>query len=183
MGGADRERVLADVVQLLSHDPCALDRVTARLLAARDEAVAGLMFETAQQVHDELGAVTWLVSPQRVTALHPAGLVVRGWSAGTLVSFSGTASRLDRWESRHVDGPRGLELAQLTPPEWREFAITNAELAAELAHASRLGSPGDGLSHRRPARGWEDDASEGAGGQRVSTQAHAGRLADDAVRW
>jgi excinuclease ABC subunit C len=137
LGAADRERLLADVVQLLSHDPRALDRVTVRLIAARDEAVAGLLFETAQQVHDELAAVAWLVSPQRVTASHPAGLVVCGWSAGTLVSFSGTATRLDRWESRQVDGPRGQELARPTPPEWREFAITNAELAAELAHAQR----------------------------------------------
>ena len=137
LGAADRERLLADVVQLLGQDLVALDRVTARLLAARDEAVAGLMFETAQQVQDELGAVAWLVSPQRVTASHPPGLIVCGWSAGMLVSFSGTATRLDRWESRHVDGPRGQDLAQVTSPEWCEFAIKNAELAAELARAQR----------------------------------------------
>jgi excinuclease ABC subunit C len=137
LGPADRERLLVDVIQLLGHDPRALDEVTARLIAARDEAVAGLMFETARQVQDELGAVAWLVSPQRVTASHPPGLVVHGWSAGMLVSFSGTATRLDRWESRHLDGPRGQDLAQLTPPEWREFATTNAELAAELAQVQR----------------------------------------------
>ena len=134
---ADRERLLSDVVQLLGRDPLALDRVTVGLISTRDAATAGLMFETAQQVHDELAAVAWLVSPQRVTASHPPGLIVRGWAAGILVSFSGTATRLDRWDSRRISERRGHELAQLTPPEWREFALTNAELAAELAHAQR----------------------------------------------
>ncbi|MET1004677.1 MAG: GIY-YIG nuclease family protein, partial [Propionibacteriaceae bacterium] len=43
LGAADHGRLLAELVQLLSHDQRALDRVTARLLTARDEAVAGLM--------------------------------------------------------------------------------------------------------------------------------------------
>jgi excinuclease ABC subunit C len=135
VGAADQERLLADVVQLLGRDSVALERVTTALLAARDEAVARLMFETARQVHEELGAVTWLVSPQRVTASHPPGLVVCGWSAGMLVSFSGTAARLDRWDCRRVGERRGQELADLTPLEWREFAVSNAILAAELADA------------------------------------------------
>jgi excinuclease ABC subunit C len=137
LGAEDRERLLTDVVQLLGREPLALERVTTALLAARDDAVAGLMFETAQQVHDELGAVAWLVSPQRVTAPLAPDLVVSAWSAGMLVSFSGTTTRLDRWESRRVSESRGQELAQLTPPEWRMFAGANAELAAELAHAQR----------------------------------------------
>jgi excinuclease ABC subunit C len=137
LGAGDRERLLADVVQLLSRDPLALDRVTARLLAARDEAVSGLMFETAQQIQGELGAVAWLVSPQRVTAAHPPDLIVHGWAAGTLVSFSGTDHRIDRWSLRRVGEDRGRSLARLTPPAWREFATTNAELAAELADAQR----------------------------------------------
>ena len=137
LGSGDRERLLADVVQLLSRDPLALDRVTARLLAARDEAVGGLRFESAQQIHDELGAVAWLVSPQRVTASHPPDLVLHGWASGTLVSFSGTDHRIDRWSLRRVGEDRGRSLARLTPPDWREFATTNAELAAELANAQR----------------------------------------------
>ena len=137
VGAGDRERLLADVVQLLSRDPLAIERVTARLLAARDEAVGGLMFETAQQIQGELGAVAWLVAPQRVTAPHPPDLIVHGWAAGTLVSFSGTDHRIDRWSLRRVGEDRGRALAQLTPPGWREFATTNAELAAELAHAHR----------------------------------------------
>ena len=137
LDATDRERLLAEVVQLLGRDPLALDRVTVRLLAARDEAVAGLMFETAQQIQTELAAIAWLVSPQRVTAPHPPDLIVHGWAAGTLVSFSGTDRRIDRWDLRAVDEDRGRSLAQLTPPDWREFATTNAELAAELAHAQR----------------------------------------------
>jgi excinuclease ABC subunit C len=137
LGADDREQMLTDISQLLGRDPHALDRVTSRLLTARDEAVAGLMFETAQQIHDELGAVAWLASPQRVTASHPPGLIVCGWAAGILVSFSGTTTRLDRWDLRRVSECRGRALAQQTPPEWREFAITNAELAAALAHIQR----------------------------------------------
>lgn len=95
------------------------------------------MFETAQQIHEELGAVAWLVSPQRVTTSHPPGLIVRGWAAGTLVSFSGTTTRIDRWDVRQVSERRGRLLAQSTPLEWREFATTNAELAAELVHVQR----------------------------------------------
>jgi excinuclease ABC subunit C len=137
VGTGDRDRMLTDVVQLLERDQSALDRLTSRLLSARDQAVAGLMFETAQLIHDELGAVAWLVSPQRVTAPHPADLVVSGWAAGTLVSFSGTTAQLDRWGVRQVGERRGRLLAQSTPPEWREFAATNAELAAELVHVQR----------------------------------------------
>ena len=137
LGAGDRERLLADILQLLNRDPLALDRLTARLLAARDEAVSGLMFETAQQIQGELGAVAWLVSPQRMTASHPPDLVVHGWAAGTLVSFSGTDHRIDRWSLRRVGEDRGRALARLTPPDWREFATTNAELAAELVHVQR----------------------------------------------
>ena len=137
VGVEDREQILADVVELLNRDPRALDRVTEGLLAARDDAAAGLRFETAQQIHEELAAITWLVSPQRVTASHPPDLVVRGWADGVLVSFSGSATRLDRWDIRRVSRRRGLALTQLTPPGWREFANTNAELAAVLALAQQ----------------------------------------------
>jgi excinuclease ABC subunit C len=137
LGPGDRERLLTDVVQLLSRDPLALDRVTLRLLAARDEAVGGLMFEAAQHIQDELASVAWLVSPQRVTASHPPDLIVHGWASGTLVSFSGTEQRIDRWSLRRVGEDRGRSLAQLTPPSWREFATVNAALAAELVHVQR----------------------------------------------
>ena len=137
VGIGDRDRILADVVRLLDRDPGALDRLTARLLAARDQAITGLMFETAQQIQDELAAVAWLVSPQRVAAPHPADLIIHGWAAGTLVSFSGTTTRLDRWDVRQVSERRGRVLDQSTPPEWRDFATANAELAAELVRVQR----------------------------------------------
>lgn len=137
VGAADRERLLADVVGLLGRDPDALARVSERLLAAREAAAGRLMYEIAQQIQDELGAVAWLVSPQRVTAPHPAGLVVHGWAGGVLVTFSGSSTQLNRWDVRRVGERRGLDLAQTTPPAWREFATTNAELAAALAPAAR----------------------------------------------
>jgi excinuclease ABC subunit C len=137
LGPGDCERMLNDVVQLLARDPLALNRVTARLLAARDDAAAGLMFETAQQIQDELTAVAWLVSPQRVTMSNPPDLVVHGWADGILTSFISTAARLDQWDVRRVGEERGLALVGENPPEWREFATVNAELAAVLAHAQR----------------------------------------------
>ena len=137
VGPGDRERILADVVALLSRDRAATDRLTTRLLEARDDAVGGLMFETAQQVHDELAAVAWLVSVQRMTATHPADLVIRGWADGQLISLSGTATQLNRWDVRSVGEQRGQALTELTPPDWREFATTNATLAAALQRAQQ----------------------------------------------
>lgn len=137
VGTADRERILGDVVSLLSRDQLAADRLSARLIAARDDAVAGLMFETAQQIHNELAAVAWLVSVQRVTTSHPADLVIHGWADGQLISLSGTTTQLNRWEVRSVGEHRGPALAELTPPDWREFAATNATLAAALQRAQQ----------------------------------------------
>ncbi|HEU5483752.1 MAG TPA: GIY-YIG nuclease family protein [Microlunatus sp.] len=132
---ADRDQMLVDIGRLLDRDPLAVDEITARLLAARDAAVTGLRFETAQQIQDELTAVAWLVSPQRVTASLPAELAVHGWSDGVLVSFSGTRTHLDRWDVRRVGERDGQALARLTPLEWRGFATVNARLAADLAQA------------------------------------------------
>jgi hypothetical protein len=72
-----------------------------------------------------------------VTASHPPDLIVHGWASGTLVSFSGTEQRIDRWSLRRVGEDRGRSLARLTPPAWREFAVTNAELASELVRVQR----------------------------------------------
>jgi excinuclease ABC subunit C len=132
VGPRDRERLHAEIVQLLGRDPLAGEQIVARLSAARDDAAADLRFETAQQLHEEIAAVAWLVSPQRVTGTQPADLVVHGWAEGVLVSFSGTSTRLDRWDVRRVGESRGRTLAELTPAGWREFAMINAELGARL---------------------------------------------------
>jgi excinuclease ABC subunit C len=130
--GEDREHLLTQLVRLLEGDPDARHRLEQDLVAARDEAVTGLEYETAGRIQDELVAAQWLLASQRVTAPLPPDLAVHGWAEGILVSFAGTPTGLDRWEIRRATADRGLTLSRLTPPAWQEFASVNASLAAAL---------------------------------------------------
>lgn len=126
---------MAQLRAVLAGHPDALAHHAAALGAARDEAVARLAFETAQQVHDELAAVAWLVAPQRVTGCSPAEFIVAGWADGVLVRFAAHAGRLDTWQVERRATPPKVSIV----PGWEEFATVNAELAARLVRAQAGG--------------------------------------------
>ncbi len=121
--------------QVLRRDDDALRQCLGLLEAARDRAAANLGFEIAQRIHEEMAAVRWVASPQRVTGALPEGLVVVGRAEGITVRLTAGKGRLDRWS---VESSAGSEhLPDHTPKQWQEFARTNALLAAALNAAHR----------------------------------------------
>ena len=132
VGPADHDYFAASIASLLGRDAALLKAHRAAMIEARDRAQNVLAFETAQQIQFELAAVAALTAPQRVTGCQPPDLVVHGWADGALISLSATAGRLDRWGIKTVTEPTGRRFTAATPPEWREFARINAELAARL---------------------------------------------------
>ena len=128
------DRVQA-VSALLDRDPGALASLESELGGHRDRAVDALAFELARRVQDEIGAVNWLVSPQRVTTLEPYNVDIYGWDNGLLIHFSVLEGRLSTWSERAVNAQQARLLIRSTPPEWADFARENAMLAARLAGA------------------------------------------------
>jgi excinuclease ABC subunit C len=122
----------------LGRDPAAVARLEVELKGHRDRAADALAFELARRVQDEIVAIDWLVSLQRVTVLAPNEFDIYGWHDGRLVHFSGGGGRLSTWEERALGPQRAQSLTSTTSPEWVEFAQENAVLAARLAKASGL---------------------------------------------
>lgn len=123
------------VSAVLEREPAAVANLESELRGHRDRAAAALAFELARRVQDEINAVHWLVSPQRVTALEPHDLDIYGWDGGRLVYFSVRDGRLSTWEEKAASAPQAERLTRGTPPEWAEFARENAVLAGRLAQA------------------------------------------------
>jgi excinuclease ABC subunit C len=128
----DRDGLAASVAAILRREPAAVEAARADLAQLRDRAAAGLSFELAGQIQEELLALDWITSPQRVAALEPADLKAAGWAGGLLVLFTVRAGRLDEWAQRPCPPERAARHLAATPEEWREFAGRNAELAADL---------------------------------------------------
>ncbi len=122
----------------LGGDPAAVARLKLELEDHRDRASDALAFELARRVQDEIVAIDWLVSLQRVTVLEPYDADIYGWDDGRLVHFSVHGGRLSTWEERPLGQQRAQRLTSTTWREWADFAQENAVLAARLAKASSL---------------------------------------------
>ena len=118
---------------VLEREPVALQRVLDALAAARDRAAGALAFELAARIQEEIHAVEWITSPQRVTVPGGADSDVYGYSDGVLVHFAVVGGRLCRWRQRACAPERAQRLLAGTPEEWRPFAQRAAGLAAALA--------------------------------------------------
>lgn len=129
-----------DLVQavsaVLEREPAAVARLEAELRDHRDRAAEALAFELARRIQDEIAAVRWLVSPQRVTVLEPRELDVYGWDNGALVHFAVRDGRVSTWRESSLDARHAEPLTTATPCEWAEFARENAVLAARLVRAT-----------------------------------------------
>ncbi len=131
VGPGDRDAFAQAIVEALSAREPAVRAWREGLLDARDRAVAGLAFELAGQITEELDVIDWAIGTQRVTTAEPIHADVHGWHEGVLVSLEIRAGRMERWHQRLEDREPGAKLAS-TPPQWREFADGNARLAARL---------------------------------------------------
>jgi len=131
VGPEDRDRFVASIVAAVEAGGPAVQAWRTGLLDARDRAVAGLAFELARQITDELDVIDWATGVQRVTTTEPIHADVHGWHDGVLVSLEIRAGRMERWHQRLVDR-KPLATLEITPPPWRDFAEENARLAARL---------------------------------------------------
>jgi len=133
VGPADRGRLLDALTAVLRREPAALASVRDELCVRRDRAAGALAYELAGRLRDEVEAVEWIASPQRVTRFPGEDLTVCGWAGGVLVRFEIRAGRLDSWTQRACGAAGASRALAATPPAWAGFAARNAELAAALA--------------------------------------------------
>ncbi|HXM57042.1 MAG TPA: GIY-YIG nuclease family protein [Candidatus Dormibacteraeota bacterium] len=133
VGPGDRAALVDALTAVLTRDPAAVRRVRVELARRRDAAAAGLAFELAARLREELAAVDWVVAEQKATRDEPCDLDVHGWAAGVLVTFEVRAGRLRAWRQRACAEAAAGPWVAATPAAWVEFARRNAELAARLA--------------------------------------------------
>lgn len=147
---ADRALLAETVRFVLSREPAAVAAARSGLEERRAAAAGELEFELAGRIQEQLEAVEWLTSPQRVTvgalapAATPAGVrgprrrtkpdvVVAGWADGILVEFGIHDGRVCTWAQRACSGDEAAPLLAASPPAWAHFAAANAAVAAELS--------------------------------------------------
>ncbi len=147
--GADRSRLVSQLVAVLDRDPAATAGVRARLVARRDAAAAAEAFEVAGRVQAELAALDWVTCPQRVATLDGGDAEVAGWADGLLVRFEIAGGRMCGWRQYQRTRAQADRWLARTPPQWREFAAENAALASSLA-GTVLASTGSAGEYRRP---------------------------------
>lgn len=134
----DRERLLAQVLGVLTGEPGAISSARAELVRLRDVASAQERYEQAAQLDTEVGCLDWVTSIQRVTSTRlrtgadPVDAVAVGWRDGVLVRFEIRGGRLDGWRQRLCSAAGARRALAASPPEWFDFATANAALAARL---------------------------------------------------
>lgn len=133
VGPDDREALAQAAISVLERDPAAVATLRDELLRRRDRAVDQLRFEFAGKLQEEITALDWVVSEQKVSRLAPDDdLDVYGWADGLLVRFGMRAGRICTWTQRIVSEATARARIAANPPDWRDFAQRNAELAARL---------------------------------------------------
>ncbi|MGW3348873.1 hypothetical protein ACWDA3_36725 [Nonomuraea rubra] len=133
IGPSSREPLAAAVIATLDGTNAGAAREA--LTVARDQAAMVLNFELAGRIQEELSALDWVTSVQRVTVEGGGDHEVRGWADGFAVTFTIRGGRLNGWRQRECDRPAAVAAGVVTPSGWAEFARRNAELAAALARA------------------------------------------------
>jgi excinuclease ABC subunit C len=124
-------------VGALKGEPTALSGVREALVEHRTVAARSLAFELAARIDEELDALAWVTSEQRVRVDGAGDADVHGWAGGVLVGFEVRAGRLSRWRQRSETASRARQLVELTPRQWQGFAGAAAELAARLTGVER----------------------------------------------
>ncbi|MFI6827739.1 GIY-YIG nuclease family protein [Kribbella sp. NPDC050241] len=132
IGPDDREALARTACAVLERDPAAVTALRAELVRRRDRAAAGLRFEFAAKLQDELAAFEWIVAEQKVSRLEPQDVDVHGWSDGVLVRFRMLGGRMQTWTQQAVTETTARDRVEATPVAWRTFAQRNADLAARL---------------------------------------------------
>jgi excinuclease ABC subunit C len=130
--GDDRAALARSLTAILERQPAAVSRAHRQLEQLRDRAAHTLAYEFAARVQDEIGALSWVSSPQRVTTTDAGNLTISGWSDGMLVQFGIRHGRLRAWSQRPCSHSDAIDALAATPAAWRDFTQRNAELTATL---------------------------------------------------
>lgn len=148
---ADRGLLASTLAQILSGDPGAVRTACDALAGRRSRAAAELEFEQAGRIQEQLEAVEWLVSTQRVTVgagaprvASTAGqraprrrrtpeAVAAGWADGVLVEFGLQHGRVCSWSQRACSAAEAAPLVAASPAKLAEFAAGNATVAARVS--------------------------------------------------
>jgi excinuclease ABC subunit C len=132
VAGSDRAALAGSLAAILERQPAAVAWAHRQLEQLRDRAAQTLAYEMAARIQDEIGALTWVTCPQRVTTMNPADLTIAGWSGGMLVQFQIHGGRLCGWSQRSSSHRAAADALAATPAAWSGFTQRNAELAASL---------------------------------------------------
>jgi excinuclease ABC subunit C len=130
-----RDTFLATTIAVLQRDAAAAGTVRRELAHLRDKASAGLAFELAGRIQEELEAVDWLVAEQKATVLTDPDSDVYGWADDLLVRFQVRDGRMCTWAQRACRRPNAQRFLERTPQAWRPFADRGAQLAGRLLAA------------------------------------------------
>jgi excinuclease ABC subunit C len=132
VGSTDRTALARSLSAVLDRDPAAVMALRTRLIGHREQAARVQAYELASRVHEELQALEWITCPQRAASLAHDDFDVAGWADGLLVRFEVRGGRMCGWRQQARTSSQAQALLAATPPQWREFADRNAELAARL---------------------------------------------------
>ncbi len=132
VGPADRDAFVDTLTRLLDRDADAADHARVALMERRERAARDLEFELAGRAQEQLTALDWLVSSQRVTSQEPFDATVAGWADGVLVEFAIKGGRIRTWTQRTCSADDAARAVAASPEAWTEFATENAVLAAQL---------------------------------------------------
>jgi len=132
VAGDDRAALTRSLTAILERQPAAVSRAHRQLEQLRDRAAQALAYELAARIQAEIGALSWVSCPQRVTTMDAANITIAGWSRGMLVKFLIRDGRLCGWSQRSCSYPSASHALAATPAAWRHFTQRNAELAAKL---------------------------------------------------
>ena len=138
VAAADRTALAGSLAAILERQPAAVSRALGQLEQLRDRAAQGLAYEFAARIQAEIGALSWVSCPQRVTSMDAADLTVAGWSGGMAVEFLIRGGRLCGWSQRSCSLPGAAAALAATPAAWRDFTQRNADLAISLAQRPSL---------------------------------------------
>lgn len=133
VAGGDRAALAGSLTAILERQPGAVSWAHHQLEQLRDRAAQALAYELAARIHDEIGALSWVTCPQRITTMDPVNLSIAGWSGGMVVQFRIRGGRLCGWSQRSCSHRDAADALAATPAAWRDFTQRNAELAATLS--------------------------------------------------
>ena len=140
VGESDRDSLVETIASVLNGEPAAVRDARRALEIVRERAAEAEAFELAGRVHAELQALDWVTSTQRVASLDSDDATIAGWSDGLLVEFGVYAGSLRTWTARPCDQSAAAPQMAATPDAWRDFAQSNADLAAALYNSRHEGA-------------------------------------------